>query len=129
MKLRAIKKRVKEEYEEKLDLPQVMKRGCVQAGGLEYTYYACFRIFPERVRMVHPWRPKTFHFNPASLDYLRNGPAFLFLPLGSVLTKILFFRFFAKIPAFHRNLRGFNINEYEPQLARKLIVHPAQNRH
>ena len=38
-------------------------------------------------------------------------------------------RFFAKISAFYRNMRGLNLHEYEPQLARKTIVRPAQNRH
>ena len=32
---------------------------------------------------------------------------------------------FGEISAFHRNLRGLNLNEYEPQLTRKTIVHPA----
>ena len=31
--------------------------------------------------------------------------------------------------AFYRNLRGLNLHEYEPWLARKTIAHPAQNRH
>ena len=30
---------------------------------------------------------------------------------------------------FHQNQRGLTLDEYEPQLARKTIVHPAQNRH
>ena len=35
---------------------------------------------------------------------------------------------FDEIPAFYRNLRGLNLREYEPQLACKTIVHPAQSR-
>ena len=36
---------------------------------------------------------------------------------------------FDEISAFYRNQRGLNLNMYEPQVARKTIVHPAQNRH
>ena len=34
-----------------------------------------------------------------------------------------------EISALCRNRRGLNLNKYEPQLARKTIVHPVQNRH
>ena len=36
---------------------------------------------------------------------------------------------FDEISAFYQNLRKLNLHEYEPQLARKTIVHPAQSRH
>ena len=37
--------------------------------------------------------------------------------------------FFEEISAFYRNLLRLNLQEYESQLARKTIAHPAQNRH
>ena len=50
--------------------------------------------------------------------------------LGSVLLNDTYITsVFDGISAFYRNLRRLNLHEYEPQLARKTIVHPTQNRH
>ena len=50
-------------------------------------------------------------------------------PLRVVLNDTLNSSVFDEISVLHRNQRGLNLHEYEPQLTRKTIVRPAQNRH
>ena len=65
--------------------------------------------------------PRTSKHRPKSI-VCKEGSVLRVGPNDTYSTSV-----FDEISAVYRNLRRLNLHEHEPQLARKTLVHPAQN--